>query len=394
MGYWDVKGYSNLFRAQGLDNVRYTPNVADEITDPQYAAKYNGRDNWGLPNAYDSIADWLETSVDPLSYGWTYNDKISGAIKGYASYKGYTFNSNTYAYNSTTWDTLKREIDAGRPVVAAIDSEDDGITDHTVPVFGYYESAGTRMYAFYLNWYEVEGAVADGWLWASFAPAAPGAQYGVSELSTMVPTSPPRTPIVAGSTGGNDSLIGTSANDNLRGLGGNDMLSGGAGNDTLSGGSGNDALYGGGSNDKLWGEDGIDTLIGGAGKDELGGGTKAAERDIYVYQAITESPVGSGRDLVCFRDAGTAYGDVIDVSAIDANVHASGNQAFSFIKTAAFAANKPGTLRVFNSGNSTVVQLNTDNDTAAEAEIELADGTATASTYFWQAGHSGSDFIL
>ncbi len=421
MGYWDVKGYSNLFAAQGWDKVRYTSNVANEITDPQHAAKYNYRDVAYLPNAYDSIADWLGTSVDPLGYGWTYTSKIAGAIKGYASFKGYQFNSNQYYYNATTWDTLKHEVDAGRPVIASIDTGTDGIIDHSVPVFGYYEASGTRMYAFYLNWYEVEGAVTNGYCWAVFGPATHGVQYGVSDITTMVPSSALAVSVTAGPTAGNDKLTGTSANDKLRGLGGNDTLSGLAGNDslagdggndslsagdgndslsgddgndTLYGGSGNDALNGGGGNDKLWGEDGFDTLIGGAGKDELGGGTKAGERDIFVYLAISESPVGSARDLVYFRDAGTAYGDVIDVSAIDANVYASGNQAFTFIKTAAFSVNKPGTLRVFNSGNNTVVQLNTDNDTAPEAEIELNDGSATAATYFWQSGHSGSDFIL
>lgn len=486
MGYWDVKGYSNLFRAQGWDNIRYTPNVASEITDQQHAAKYNTRpDVASLSNTNDSIADWLGTSVDPLEYGWTYTDKISVAIKDYAKYKGYQFSSDTYYYNTTLWDTLKREIDAGRPVVATIDTgkeqsgfweyfEYDGVTDHAAPVFGYYEGAGTRMYAFYLNWDEAEGEGVNGWHWAAFAPAASDTAFGVSALTTMVPNAPASGTMPRGATEGNDSLTGTSGNDNLQGLGGNDTMSGAAGNDTLDGGSGidtadyrylsasqtsridlqngyatigtekdtlkgienawggagkddirgtsqanelkgnngddalagsggndtlaggagNDALDGGSGNDQLWGDEGTDTIIGDLGRDELVGGTKAGERDVFVYRAVTESPVGSGRDLVHFRDAGTAYGDVIDLSAIDANVHLAGNQAFTFIKTAAFAVNKPGTLRVYNAGNNTIIQLNTDNDSAPEAEIELADESATASSYFWQLNHSGSDFIL
>ncbi len=450
MGYWDVKGYSNLFAAQGWDKVRYTPNVENEITDAQHAAKYGSskydhRDRPDLPNSYDSIADWLGTSVDPLGYGSTYVTKIDDAIKGYASYKGYQFTSNQYSYGTTAWNTLKSEIDAGRPVIASIDAAKndivgvyDGITDHSVPVFGYYEASGIRMYAFYLNWYEVEGAVTNGYCWAVFAPTAPGVQYGVSDLTTMVPTSAPPAPIIAGPTAGNDKLSGTSANDNLRGLGGNDTLSGLAGNDTLAGDTGNDSLaagdgndsveggagadtvYGGNGNDKIWGyvgagpnaadgadriyceagndyaighngddlvdggsgnddiygDIGNDTLIGGLGQDTMGGG---AGNDIFRFSAVAESAIGSTRDIVYFKLPGAALEDRIDLAAVY-----SGTLAWK--GTGALVG---ASVRVYDGANGqTIVQVSNDADNAVEMEIALADDAYTAKNYV------AADFIL
>ena len=443
MGYWDVKGYSNLFSAQGWDNVKLTKNVANEITDPQHAAKYgsaqnNHSDKLYLPNSYDSIADWLGTSVDPLGYGETYTNNISVGIKQYASYKGYQFSSNTYYYNSTSWDILKREIDAGRPIIAGIDSGNDGQLDHSVPVFGYYEGSGVRMYAFYLDWYEVEGAVTNGYCWAVFAPTARGVQYGVHDLTTMVPSGATPRPIPGGPTEGNDKITGTSGNDNLRGLGGNDTLSGAAGDDSLSGDAGNDSLsggdgndsveggsgadtiYGGNDNDKIWGHIGAgpnaadgadriyceagndyaighngddvvdggsgnddiygdlgnDTLIGGLGQDTMGGG---AGNDIFRFNSAAESAVGSSRDIVYFKLPGAALEDRIDLSAVY-----SGTLAWK--GTGAMVG---ASVRVLNGANNqTIVQISNDADNAVEMEIALADDAYTASHYV------AADFIL
>lgn len=191
--------------------------------------------------------------------------------------------------------------------------------------------------------------------------------------------SPPPNPVTITGTTGNDILNGSSINNVINALAGNDTVDGGAGNDLIDGGSGNDVLKGGA---------GIDTLIGGLGRDVLTGGT-ATEADIYKYTSVSESGVGASvRDLVDFRGAGWAAGNRVDLSVIDANPYLTGNQAFSFIAKNAFQANKPGTARVYDSGSSTVLALNTDNDISAEAEIELRDGSATAATYVT------GDFIL
>lgn len=179
-----------------------------------------------------------------------------------------------------------------------------------------------------------------------------------------------------------DTLTGNSGANNLFGGAGNDILTGGAGNDILNGGAGADWAYyntavsavsaslattavqitggagsdtlmdienllgsqygdtltgsafanilnGGAGNDILNGGAGNDALIGGAGKDALTGGAGA---DIFSFSATTESARGTNRDVITDFVRGA---DKIDLSVIDANVFAAGNQAFTLISSAA-----------------------------------------------------------
>ena len=119
-----------------------------------------------------------------------------------------------------------------------------------------------------------------------------------------------------------DTLVGTALNDVINGLGGNDTITGLAGDDTLSGGIGNDNMNGGVGNDVLIGDAGADSMTGGDGS------------DTFRYLAITDSGTPAlTRDTITDFVVGT---DTIDVSAIDANSRLNGNQAFTFIGSAAF----------------------------------------------------------
>jgi Ca2+-binding RTX toxin-like protein len=159
-----------------------------------------------------------------------------------------------------------------------------------------------------------------------------------------------------------EHLVGSAFNDTLTGNAGNNTLTGGNGNDTLNGGSGNDTLIGG---------LGLDTLTGGVGN------------DIFDYNAVTESPVGTGRDkIVGFVGNGTLVGDQIDLATIDANVLLSGNQAFTYIGGAAFTS--AGQLRYAGG----ILQGSTDADTTAEFEIQLVGAPALV------VGGTGTDILL
>lgn len=129
---------------------------------------------------------------------------------------------------------------------------------------------------------------------------------------------------------GNDTVIGTTGTDRIFGDEGHDRLSGGDGNDTLGGGDGNDVLIGGAGNDVLSGGNGRDQLIGGRGADTLSGGALA---DLFVWSSVTDSTPAFS-DLVTDFQSGS---DVIDLSRMDANSGAAGNQAFRFIGGAAFS---------------------------------------------------------
>ncbi|MEH1972941.1 MAG: calcium-binding protein [Nostoc sp.] len=142
-----------------------------------------------------------------------------------------------------------------------------------------------------------------------------------------------------------DNVIGTNANDSIVGDNQNNQLSGNNGNDTINGGSGNDRLIGG---------SGTDRLTGGAGN------------DIFDFNSLSESQPGFARDVITdFAGNGIFAGDQIDLSTIDANSIFAGNQAFTFIGSAAFS--NVGQVR-YSGG---ILQANTDFDVFTELEIQL-----------------------
>ena len=99
---------------------------------------------------------------------------------------------------------------------------------------------------------------------------------------------------------------------------------------------------------------------GGIGADTLNGGLG---NDTFDYNAASESPAGVSKDVIIdFAGAGAAIGDKIDLTTIDANSSAAGNQAF--IWGSSFTA---GHLRYVGG----VLQGNTDADAAAEFEIQV-----------------------
>lgn len=179
--------------------------------------------------------------------------------------------------------------------------------------------------------------------------------------------------------------VGTSGADYIAGIGSHDAMNGAGGNDTMLGANGNDALTGGAGNDLLRGQTGSDLLRGGAGVDVLIGGTGY---DTFDFNLVSESRPGA-RDIIragdtatAFQGAGNAAGDRIDLSGIDANVNAGGNQAFIW------GGSGIGHVSAVNSGSNTIIHANIDGDAAWEFELVIEDGNVNASAY------RGADFIL
>ena len=114
-----------------------------------------------------------------------------------------------------------------------------------------------------------------------------------------------------------------------------------------------------------------DTLAGGGGNDRLFGGAGA---DRFVFRSTTDSAVGTPRDVISDFTPGQ---DRIDLSALDANLTLSGNQAFLF-KTGP-AANS---LWLTKSGSALIVRLDLTGDARADMEIGLTGLTTAAKTDF------------
>ena len=119
----------------------------------------------------------------------------------------------------------------------------------------------------------------------------------------------------SGGNSGNNQLTGNSFNNDLYGFAGNDILKGFAGHDYLGGFEGNDTLNGGNDNDFLYGEAGTDTLIGGLGADK------------FYFEEESDSPNSSLRDTI--TDFKGSEGDLLDISAIDANLTEWFDDAFT-----------------------------------------------------------------
>ncbi len=165
--------------------------------------------------------------------------------------------------------------------------------------------------------------------------------------------------------GGDDEVRGMVGNDQVFGDDGNDRIFGGPGNDALQGGLGNDDLRGGADNDSLSGGDGNDQLSGDLGQDELTGG---AGDDLFIIGRTEASKPGAADRILDFGNGA----DKIDLSGIDANSTAEGDQAFSFIGSNAFTA--AGQLRAYEDpaqAGRWIVEGDVDGDGSADFQIDV-----------------------
>lgn len=197
-----------------------------------------------------------------------------------------------------------------------------------------------------------DGSLPFGDTGGSPAPGNPGSGAG-GGTSPVVPVAPaPSEPAPAPAP--TAKQYGTERADTLQGTAGNDFIHGNGGSDRLDGGAGNDELRGGSGNDRLTGGLGADIMHGGDG------------RDTFVFKTAADSGVGPGHDTIQWFQQGA---DTIDLSLIDANTAIRGDQLFKFAgETHSVAANS---VSFFNSGDSTILQGDTNGDSTADFQIEF-----------------------
>jgi Ca2+-binding RTX toxin-like protein len=214
-----------------------------------------------------------------------------------------------------------------------------------------------------------------------------------------------------------DVIYGDAGADRILGEGGNDLINAGAGDDAVFGGAGNDLIVAetGDGNDVYFGDDsdggtGIDTLDMSAatanvtvnlGSGPLSNGTASSSQTghdtiwgienvntgsghdtITASNAVNVINGGAGNDTFKFTSASAADGDTIlgfepgdrlDLTAIDANVSASGDQSFMLVTGAPLAAGQLGVTHETRDGEQfTVVQGNIDGNADADFTIEIA----------------------
>lgn len=161
------------------------------------------------------------------------------------------------------------------------------------------------------------------------------------------------------------------------GSNGADIMVGSDDTETFLGGGGDDALAGMDNHDVLLGGDGDDLLYGGLDADALTGGQGA---DVFLYNYVSGSKVAEAARDTIYDFLGKA-GDRIDLFGIDANTKLSGNQAFSFLGTAAFTG-KAGELRYEKKASDTYIYADINGDKKADFAIHLDDAVTLSKGYF------------
>lgn len=219
---------------------------------------------------------------------------------------------------------------------------------------------------------------------------------------------------------GADNIVGAGGSDMLFGDDGNDRIFGGEGHDVIDGGAGNDIVFAGDGNDLIIAEanDGSDTYWGEAGTDtldyaavsanievDLGSGllgrgqvvigaetdtiygfenviTGAGNDRIIANASVNTMDGGAGNDTFVFGSVEAANGDTIfnfapgdkiDLSGIDADHGAAGQQSFVLFATGSFSAagQLMVTFETHDDGEHTIISGNVDDDTEADFSIDL-----------------------
>ncbi len=148
------------------------------------------------------------------------------------------------------------------------------------------------------------------------------------------------------------------------------QATGNALDNVITGNVSNNTLIGLDGNDTIFGDAGADRIIGGAGIDTMTGGAGA---DTFVFENVADI----GNDPL-FIETITDFAaeDRFDFNAIDANVNATGNQAFTYIGSSAFSA--AGQIRYAGG----ILSGDVNGDGTADFQIALTGSPTISATNF------------
>ncbi len=184
IGYWDGQGYDDLIPGSNswADN---RPAVEAMIGSAGHYDDYWDADATPPLHTDDCVADFMGTSRDPKGNGQTSEAAVYFGLVEYAKSRGYEHANGWFSLFGGLWDRFVAEIDAGRPMVFAVDTGGDGTVNHCVTVVGYDDSPGAERY--YYHDPNVVGIEYD----AAFQPV--GTAMGISSGHWFAPVPEPAT---------------------------------------------------------------------------------------------------------------------------------------------------------------------------------------------------------
>ncbi|HYD98009.1 MAG TPA: calcium-binding protein [Alphaproteobacteria bacterium] len=255
------------------------------------------------------------------------------------------------AFTGRTAEMVARYAVRDGNTLVEVDRNGDGVADIVVELKGKVAVKASDIF----NAFDRTGDVAGG----AGGPAGTG-------RSETIEGGDAAERIAAG--GGNDKVYADKGNDTVfggeAGPADGPIFETGGGRDTLYGGEGNDQLFGGGEADRLYGDAGDDLLVGGLGRDTLKGGSGA---DIFEFRNTADSGVGSDK-----RDFVEDYQQGVDVLRF----YEPTTGAVTFIGKGGFTGQGSNEARYLHKDGRTIVQIDFNEDKAADFEIELK-GTIT-----------------
>lgn len=196
-GYYDSHGYNDLFPGDASTQTAlvnqfiasaehyndyslpldYYPTLVSDLSEPPAGDEHSG----------NSIADFMLTSQSAYSnyYGWSWSSDIAVAFNEYLDFcTSYSGTCSSLYLSSYTFNNYMSEIDNNRPMMALVDTDGDGYTDHFITMVGYKQESGINYYGCHqtwddqVHWYEYE-TIASGQPWGiyclfsfSFLPAS------------------------------------------------------------------------------------------------------------------------------------------------------------------------------------------------------------------------------
>ncbi len=221
VGFWDVNGFDDLIPGsastqtvaviQAIASGGDFPSPYPAGSEQHFEDYARPKDDEALllqddvaqqqraPHTDNCIADFMRTSRYSANnfYGSSGAGDVIRAFTGYVALRStkYVPTAQSYSFGSTlTFDVLKQEILAGRPMVFLVDSTGDGKTDHFVTVIGYDEGP-PQSYIYYDTWKVHLGQPQE----AQFRAMSSAYQWGVWggwSFNLAVETTPPTGTIV------------------------------------------------------------------------------------------------------------------------------------------------------------------------------------------------------